>query len=283
MDKILNGKEASKKVKEVVKNEVTALKEKGIEICLVVILVGKDKASAIYVKNKQKACEETGIISKTIELDEKTNEKELFNIIDDFNKDKKVNGILVQLPLPKQIDEKKVIDRIDNLKDVDCFNVKNIGKLVVGEDSFLPCTPAGIIELLEQKKIDLKGKHCVIVGRSNIVGKPLAFLMLQKDATVSICHSKTSNLEFFTKNADILVAAVGKENFIRRDMVKKGAIVVDVGINRNKEGKICGDVKFDEVYDVAEFITPVPGGVGPMTIAMLLKNTLYAAKIQNKL
>ncbi len=283
MDKILNGKEASKKVKEVVKNEVTALKEKGIEICLVVILVGKDKASAIYVKNKQKACEETGIISKTIELDEKTNEKELFSIIDDLNKDKKVNGILVQLPLPKQIDEKKVIDRIDNLKDVDCFNVKNIGKLVVGENSFLPCTPAGIIELLEQKKIDLKGKHCVIVGRSNIVGKPLAFLMLQKDATVSICHSKTSNLEFFTKNADILVAAVGKENFIRRDMVKKGAIIVDVGINRNKEGKICGDVKFDEVYDVAEFITPVPGGVGPMTIAMLLKNTLYAAKIQNKL
>lgn len=283
MDKILNGKEASKKVKEVVKKEVEALKENGIEVCLVVILVGKDRASAIYVKNKQKACEETGIISKTIELDENISEKELLDVIDGLNKDKKVNGILVQLPLPKQIDEKKVIDRIDYLKDVDCFNVKNIGKLVIGEDCFLPCTPAGIIELMEQKKIDLKGKHCVIVGRSNIVGKPLAFLMLQRDATVSICHSKTSNLEFFTKNADILVAAVGKENFITKDMVKKGAIVIDVGINRNAEGKICGDVKFDEVFDVAGFITPVPGGVGPMTIATLLKNTIYAAKIQNKL
>lgn len=283
MDKILCGKQASKKVKDMVKKEVEVLKKKGVEVFLVVILVGKDKASAIYVKNKQKACEETGIISKTIELDENIKEKELLDIIDGLNKDKKVNGILVQLPLPKHIDEKNVIDKIDYLKDVDCFNIKNIGKLVVGKFCFLPCTPSGIIDLIEQKGIDLKGKHCVIVGRSNIVGKPLAFLMLQKDATVSICHSKTLNLEFFTRSADVLVVAVGKENFITKDMVKKGAIVIDVGINRNKEGKICGDVKYDEVYDVAEFITPVPGGVGPMTIAMLMKNTLFAAKIQNKL
>lgn len=283
MSKILCGKRASKNVKNVVKKEVEVLKRKGIEVCLAVILVGKDKSSVVYVRNKKIACEEIGIISRTIELDENIKERELLDIIDNLNKEKKVNGILVQLPLPKHINEKKVIDKIDDLKDVDCFNVKNIGKLVVGKPCFLPCTPSGIIDLIEQNGIDLKGKYCVIVGRSNIVGKPLAFLMLQRNATVSICHSKTLNLEFFTKNADVLVAAVGKENFITKNMVKKGAIVIDVGINRNKEGKICGDVKYDEVYDVAEFITPVPGGVGPMTIAMLMKNTIHAAKIQNKL
>ena len=283
MAKIIDGKEISRRLKEKIKKEVEILKGRKIEVCLAVVLVGQDPASKIYVRNKEKTGWELGILSKEIFLYENITEKDLLETIKILNDDEKVNGILVQLPLPKHIEENRIIDYINPLKDVDCFNSLNFGKLICRKDFiFSPCTPAGIVELIDSTGVDVSGKNCVVVGRSNIVGKPISFLMLKKDATVSICHSKTKNLTFFTRNADILVAAVGIANFIKKDMVKEGAIVIDVGINRENK-KICGDVKYDEVFDVASHITPVPGGVGPMTIAKLMENVVVAAKIQNNI
>lgn len=235
----------------------------------------------IYVKNKKLTCEELGIVSREILLDEKITQEDLIEIIKKLNSDVFVNGILVQLPLPKHINEKEIINIIDPLKDVDCFNVKNVGKILTDDFGFLPCTPAGVVDLIESTKVEITGKNCTIIGRSNIVGKPLFMLMLKKNTTVSICHSKTFDLKWHTKNADILIAAMGRPNFVKKDMVKKNAIVIDVGINRLDSGKIVGDVDFDDVFDVASYITPVPGGVGPMTIAKLMQNTLIAAKLQN--
>ena len=245
---------------------------------LAVILVGDDPASAVYVRNKHKGCLEVGITSFEIRMPADTPEAELLEKIDELNSDPAVHGILVQLPLPKHIDENKVIDRIDPKKDVDAFHPENVGKIMLGKYDFLPCTPAGIMKLLEFYNIDLTGKECVVIGRSNIVGKPMALLMLEKNGTVTICHSKTKNLSEVTKRADVLVVAIGKPEFLTADMVKDGAVVVDVGINRTAEGKLVGDVAFAEVAEKASYITPVPGGVGPMTITMLLKNTLTAAQ-----
>ena len=245
---------------------------------LAVILVGDDPASAVYVRNKHKGCLEVGITSFEIRMPADTPEAELLEKIDELNNDPAVHGILVQLPLPKHIDENKVIDRIDPKKDVDAFHPENVGKIMLGKYDFLPCTPAGIMKLLEFYNIDLTGKECVVIGRSNIVGKPMALLMLEKNGTVTICHSKTKNLSEVTKRADVLVVAIGKPEFLTADMVKDGAVVVDVGINRTAEGKLVGDVAFAEVSKKASYITPVPGGVGPMTITMLLKNTLTAAQ-----
>ena len=245
---------------------------------LAVILVGDDPASAVYVRNKHKGCLEVGITSFEIRMPADTPEAELLEKIDELNSDPAVHGILVQLPLPKHIDENKVIDRIDPKKDVDAFHPENVGKIMLGKYDFLPCTPAGIMKLLEFYNIDLTGKEGVVIGRSNIVGKPMALLMLEKNGTVTICHSKTKNLSEVTKRADVLVVAIGKPEFLTADMVKDGAVVVDVGINRTAEGKLVGDVAFAEVAEKASYITPVPGGVGPMTITMLLKNTLTAAQ-----
>ena len=281
MAEIIDGKKISIKLKEKVKEEVYLLKEKKISVCLAVVLVGKDPASKIYVKNKKLTCEELGIVSREILLDEKITQEDLIEIIKKLNSDVFVNGILVQLPLPKHINEKEIINIIDPLKDVDCFNVKNVGKILTDDFGFLPCTPAGVVDLIESTKVEITGKNCTIIGRSNIVGKPLFMLMLKKNTTVSICHSKTFDLKWHTKNADILIAAMGRPNFVKKDMVKKNAIVIDVGINRLDSGKIVGDVDFDDVFDVASYITPVPGGVGPMTIAKLMQNTLIAAKLQN--
>ena len=283
MGKIIDGLAVAKKMKLKLKNEVEKLKEKKISVCLAVILIGNNAASKIYVRNKQRVCEELGIISKRILLDEHVEEIELLKIIKSLNEDEEINGILLQMPIPKHLDEKKIINFIDSNKDVDCFNAKNVGRLLTEDFSFVPCTPSGIVELIESTNFDIQGKNCVIVGRSNIVGKPMAILMLQKNATVTVCHSKTSNLKFFTKNADVLIIAIGKANFIKADMVKKGAIVIDVGINRLADGKLVGDVSFEEVLDVASFLTPVPGGVGPMTIAKLMQNVIIAAKLQNEI
>lgn len=283
MANIIDGVKIAKLLKEKTRKEVEILKEKKIPVCLAVILVGEDKASKIYVKNKKKTCLELGIESKEIILKENTKEKELFKIVEDLNKDKSVNGILVQLPLPKHLSEEKLINLINPLKDVDCFNEKNVGKLLSKNNYFSPCTPSGIIEMLEYINYEIEGKNCVILGRSKIVGTPMALLMLKKNATVTICHSKTLNLEFFTKNADILISAIGKAGFVKKEMVKKGAVVIDVGISRLENGKIVGDVCFDEVFNVASFLTPVPGGVGPLTIAKLMESVIVAAKIQNNL
>ena len=245
---------------------------------LAVILVGDDPASAVYVRNKHKGCLEVGITSLEIRMPADTNEDALLAKIDELNADPAVHGILVQLPLPKHIDENKVIDRIDPRKDVDAFHPENVGKIMLGKYDFLPCTPAGIMKLLAFYNIDITGKECVVIGRSNIVGKPMAHLLLEKNGTVTVCHSRTNNLSEVTKRADILVVAIGKPEFLTADMVKDGAVVVDVGINRTAEGKLVGDVAFAEVAEKASYITPVPGGVGPMTITMLLKNTLTAAE-----
>lgn len=280
---LISGKEVSQKVKDEIKSQTELLKDKGISVKLAVIIVGDDPASHIYVKNKKKACEYVGFESLEYALDENTSEEELLELIDKLNKDKTVNGILCQLPLPKHIDEKKIIDSISPLKDVDAFHPVNVGKIMIGDYEFLPCTPAGIMRLIESTSYDVSGKDCVIIGRSNIVGKPMAMLMLHKNATVTICHSRTKNIEEKIKNADIVIAAVGIPKFVKGDMVKEGALVIDVGINRNSDGKLCGDVDFDEVSKKASFITPVPGGVGPMTISMLMQNTLKAAKLQNNL
>lgn len=278
---LIDGKAVSAAVKERVRLEVEQLKKQGVDACLAVIIVGSDPASRVYVNNKKKACELTGIRSEEYALPEETTQQELLALIDRLNADSKVNGILCQLPLPKHIDENTVIERIDPKKDVDMFSCVNVGKMWVGDGVFLPCTPAGVMELLSYYKIDLCGKNCVVVGRSNIVGKPMACLLLEKNATVTVCHSKTKNLGEICRAADVIVAAVGKAKFITADMVKNGAVVVDVGINRNENGKLCGDVDFENVKEKASYITPVPGGCGPMTIAMLMKNTVAAVKMQN--
>lgn len=281
MARIIDGKAVSQFVKDEVKKEVSALGEKGVTVGLAVIIVGNDPASRTYVNNKKKACEATGIISEEYALPEDTTMEELLALIRELNAKKSINGILCQLPLPKHLDEKVVVENIDPIKDVDAFHAVNTGHIMIGDYSFLPCTPAGIMEMLKYYNIEIEGKECVVIGRSNIVGKPMAMLLLQKNGTVTVCHSRTKNLKEVTSRADILVAAVGKPYFVTADMVKDGAVVIDVGMDRNKEGKLCGDVDFAEVEKKASYITPVPGGVGPMTIATLMKNTVTAAKIQN--
>lgn len=282
MSNIIDGKLVSAAVKERVANEVKELNQKGISVCLAVILVGSDPASQIYVANKKKACEQLGIISKEYLLPEATTQDELLALVNKLNNDKTVNGILCQLPLPKGLNEKAVIAAINPEKDVDAFHPVNVGKIMIGDYDFLPCTPAGVMEMLSFYNIDVCGKECVVIGRSNIVGKPMGMLLLHKNGTVTICHSRTQNLSEVTAKADILVAAVGKAKFVTADMVKPGAVVIDVGMNR-ENGKLCGDVDFDAVSQKASYITPVPGGVGPMTIATLMQNTLTAAKRQNNL
>lgn len=281
MYKIINGKEVSSAVREQIANEVALLKNNGVTAGLAVIIVGNDPASKVYVDNKKKGCEQTGMNSFEYALPEETTTEELIALIDKLNNDSNVHGILCQLPVPKHIDEEKVLNAISPEKDVDAFHPVNCGKVMTGDYKFAPCTPSGMMEMLKYYNIPVAGKHCVIIGRSNIVGKPMAMLMLENNATVTICHSKTENLSEITKQADILVAAVGKPKFVTADMVKDGAVVLDVGINRMTDGKLCGDVDFDNVADKTSFITPVPGGVGPMTITMLLKNTLEAAKSSN--
>ncbi|MBE6532645.1 MAG: bifunctional methylenetetrahydrofolate dehydrogenase/methenyltetrahydrofolate cyclohydrolase FolD [Ruminococcaceae bacterium] len=279
MAEIIDGKLVSNKLREELKVEVANFKnEFGITPGLAVIMVGDNPASAVYVRNKHKACADVGITSYQIELPTETSEDELLSKIDELNADKNVHGILVQLPLPKHISEEKVINRICADKDVDAFHPINVGKIMIGNYSFLPCTPAGIMELLRYYNVDITGKKCVVVGRSNIVGKPMALLLLEKHGTVTVCHSRTRELSEITKAADILVVAIGKAGFLTADMVKDGAVVIDVGINRLPDGRLSGDVDFEAVAEHASLITPVPGGVGPMTITMLLKNTLTAAK-----
>ncbi len=281
MAEIISGKIVSQKVREEIKCEVASFKEAhGRAPGLAVIVVGDDPASAVYVRNKHKACLDVGITSYQIEYPADFSEDALLSKIDELNADPEVNGILVQLPLPKHINEKRVIDRISPLKDVDAFHPENVGKIVIGDYDFLPCTPAGIVELLLHYNVEISGKKCVVIGRSNIVGKPMALLLTERNGTVTLCHSRTQNLAEITREADIVVVAIGKAEFLRGDMVKEGAVVIDVGINRLADGKLAGDVKFDEVEPKASMITPVPGGVGPMTITMLLKNTLTAAKKQ---
>lgn len=279
MAKIIDGKAVSAAVKEQVRDEIA---RDGIKAGLAVVIVGNDPASRVYVNNKKKACEFCGIQSFEYALPEETTMEQLLELIDTLNSDENVNGILVQLPLPKQLDEKEVIARISPEKDVDAFHEQNVGKIMIGNYSFLPCTPSGCMDLIHSTGVEISGKECVVIGRSNIVGKPMAMLLLHENGTVTICHSRTKNLAEVCSRADILVAAVGKPNFVTADMVKEGAVVIDVGINRLPDGNLCGDVKFDEVSEKAGWITPVPGGVGPMTIATLMKNTLTAAKQQKK-
>ncbi len=283
-NKIIDGKLISANVKEQIRVEVEELKNsKGIEIGLAVVIVGDNPASRVYVNNKKKACETVGFNSFEYALPAETTEKELLELVEKLNNDDKVDGILVQLPLPKHIDENAVINAISPKKDVDAFHPENVGHIMIGDFAYLPCTPAGVMEMLAQKGIEVEGKNCVVIGRSNIVGKPMSMLLLHKNATVTICHSRTKNLAEVTKQADILVAAVGRANFVTADMVKDGAVVIDVGMNRNADGKLCGDVAYDECFAKSSFITPVPGGVGPMTIAMLMKNTLTSAKIKHNI
>ncbi len=282
MYKIISGKEVSQAVKERVSDEVKLLRAEGIEPCLAVILVGEDPASKVYVNNKKKACEFCGIRSLEYILPEETTQEELNALVEKLNNDDSVNGILCQLPLPKHLDEQTVINLIKPEKDVDAFHPENVGHIMIGDFNFLPCTPAGIMEMLKSENISLDGKHCAIIGRSNIVGKPMAMLMLKENATVTVCHSHTKNLKDIVKQADVIVAAVGRPKFVTADMVKDGAVIIDVGINRGEDGKLCGDVDFDSCCEKTSYITPVPGGVGPMTIATLMQNTITAAKIQNK-
>lgn len=277
MATIIDGRAVSKKIKQDLKKEVENLKEKGINPCLAVVIVGNDPASKVYVAGKIRDCKEIGIESKHFELDENTSEDELLKLVKKLNEDKEVSGLLVQLPLPEHINEKTIINAIDPKKDVDAFHPVNVGKIMIGDYDFLPCTPSGVMHLLEAYNIDICGKECVVVGRSNIVGKPQAMLLLQKNGTVTMCHSKTKDLKQVTKRADILVVAIGKGEFVTADMIKEGAVVIDVGMNRNAEGKLVGDVKFDEVSEKASYITPVPGGVGVMTRAILMKNAVKAA------
>ncbi|MGE4284115.1 MAG: bifunctional methylenetetrahydrofolate dehydrogenase/methenyltetrahydrofolate cyclohydrolase FolD [Clostridia bacterium] len=278
--KILNGKEIAARIRGELKGTVDSLKEEGIHPGLAVVIVGDNPASRVYVNSKKRACAEIGIESFEFALPQDTTEEQLLNLIKDLNNDKKVNGILVQLPLPKHIDEEKVIYAIDSIKDVDAFHPVNAGKLMIGKPEFLPCTPAGVMELIRESGIDIAGKECVIIGRSNIVGKPQAMLLLMENGTVTICHSRTKDLQEVCRRADILVAAVGRPEFIKGTMIKPGAVVIDVGINRAEDKKLVGDVEFSSASEVASAITPVPGGVGPMTIIMLMKNTVKAARIQ---
>lgn len=281
MAQIIDGKAVSKAVRQRVAAETEELKKKGITPGLAVILVGDDPASQVYVRNKERACEEVGFYSEKYTLPENTTQEELNALVDKLNARKEISGILCQLPLPKHLDDKAVINRIDPKKDVDAFHPENVGAIMIGDYHFLPCTPAGVMELIHSTGVEITGKKAVVIGRSNIVGKPMAMLLLHENATVEITHSKTKNLADITRTADILVAAIGKAGFVTADMVKEGAVVIDVGMNRNAEGKLCGDVDFHEVSKKCSYITPVPGGVGPMTISMLMQNTLTAAKIQN--
>jgi methylenetetrahydrofolate dehydrogenase (NADP+)/methenyltetrahydrofolate cyclohydrolase len=282
MAKLINGKEVSANVKERVKEETAKLKaERNITPGLAVVIVGNDPASRVYVNSKKKACAEVGFNSYEYALPKETTQQELLDLVEKLNNDKNVDGILCQLPLPSQIDENAIINAIRPEKDVDAFHPFNVGKIMIGEFAFLPCTPAGVMELIDSTGTEISGKNCVVIGRSNIVGKPMSMLLLHRSGTVTICHSRTQNLAEICRNADILVAAVGKANFVTADMVKEGAVVIDVGMNRLENGKLCGDVAFDEVEKKASYITPVPGGVGPMTIAMLMQNTLTAAKMHN--
>lgn len=276
----MDGKMVSAKVRGSILEEVNGLKDKGVRPGLAVIIVGEDPASKVYVRNKERACEECGFYSEKYALPEETMQEELLGLIDELNHNPRIDGILCQLPVPKHINEQAIIDAISPEKDVDAFHPINVGKIMVGNFDFLPCTPAGVMQLLEEYDIDPNGKNCVVIGRSNIVGKPMAMLLLHKNGTVTICHSRTKNLKEVCAQADILVAAVGKADFVTADMVKEGAVVIDVGMNR-KDGKLCGDVAFDEVNEKASYLTPVPGGVGPMTITMLMKNTLKAAKLHH--
>lgn len=278
MAEIIDGKKISAQIKEEVKQETAKLAAEGITVTLAVIQVGNDPASSVYVGNKKKACEYVGFRSLAYELPEETTQEELLALIGELNGRADVNGILVQLPLPGHISEDKIIQTISPDKDVDGFHVQNVGRLSVGEKGFVSCTPAGVIELLKRSGITIEGKECVVIGRSNIVGKPMAALLLRENGTVTICHSKTRNLADITRRADILVAAIGKPKFITAEYVKDGAVVIDVGIHRNENNKLCGDVDFDSVALKASYITPVPGGVGPMTIAMLMANCLQSAK-----
>ncbi|MBR5442108.1 MAG: bifunctional methylenetetrahydrofolate dehydrogenase/methenyltetrahydrofolate cyclohydrolase FolD [Clostridia bacterium] len=278
MAELMNGKAVSAAKRAELKEMVAALNEKGIQAGLAVIIVGNNSASRVYVNNKKKGCEEIGVNSYEYALPEETTQVELLKLIDELNNDSRVNGILCQLPLPSHIDEQSVINAINPEKDVDAFHPFNVGHIMIGDYTYLPCTPAGIMEILKFYNVSVAGKKCVVIGRSNIVGKPMAMLLLKENGTVEICHSRTANLAEETSRADILVAAVGKADFVTADMVKDGAVVIDVGMNRNAEGKLCGDVCFDEVEKKASYITPVPGGVGPMTITMLLENTVRSAE-----
>lgn len=275
---LLNGKELAQKLQQEMTQEVTALKEKGLQPGLAVILVGEDPASQVYVRNKERAANNIGMYSVVYRLPETTSEADLIAKIEELNQDDKIHGILVQLPLPKHINEDLVLDTIAPEKDVDGFHPMNLGNLFAGKPTMIPCTPAGIMELIKLSGLDLAGKNAVIIGRSNIVGKPMAHLLLQANATVTICHSKTKNLPKVAKQADVLVVAIGRANFVTADFVKEGAVVIDVGINRDENNKLTGDVKFDEVAPLTSYITPVPGGVGPMTITMLMRQTIAAAK-----
>ena len=275
---LIDGKAVSQAVKERVRDEIA---REGLKIGLAVVIVGNDQASRVYVNNKKKACEFCGITSYEYALPEETTEEQLLELMDTLNKDGKVNGILVQLPLPEHIDEKKIIEHISPMKDVDAFHAVNVGRIMIGDYAFLPCTPAGVMELIHSTGTEVSGKECVVIGRSNIVGKPMAMLLLHENGTVTVCHSRTKDLAEVCRRADILVSAVGRAGFVTADMVKDGAVVIDVGMNRNAEGKLCGDVDFDGVAPKCSFITPVPGGVGPMTIAMLMENTLRAKQLQS--
>lgn len=283
MAMIIDGKAVSAATREAIKNEVAELKEKGVTPGLAVIIVGDDPASRVYVNNKKKACADLGMLSEEYALPAETTNEELLGLINELNGRKDINGILCQLPLPRHLDEKAVINAIAPEKDVDAFHPINVGGIMTGDYSFLPCTPAGVMQMLKHYDIQTAGKHCVVIGRSNIVGKPMAMLMLHANATVTICHSRTANLAEECKRADILIAAVGKPKFVTPDMVKEGAVVIDVGMDRDENGKLCGDVDFDAVEPICGAISPVPGGVGPMTISMLMRNTLTAAKLQNNL
>lgn len=278
MATIIDGKELSKKLKEQMKDRVAQMRQQGIVPKLVVVLVGNNSASEVYVRNKHKACGEVGIESEVIKMPEETTQQELLDVVKGLNEDRTVDGILVQLPLPGQINEKVVLRSILPEKDVDGFHPVNVGLLSIGDDCYAPATPSGIIAMFKEYGIEIAGKHCVIIGRSNIVGKPMAALLLRHNATVTVCHSKTPNLGELTRQADIVIVATGHRHTLTADMVKEGAVVIDVGMNRNELGKLCGDVDFDEVKEKASFITPVPGGVGPMTITELLENTILAAQ-----
>lgn len=275
---IINGKELAKQIRSDLKKEVDALREDGIIPKLAVIMVGNDKASEVYVRNKSKACNEVGIEFEEFLKDENTTQEELIELIDELNKREDIDGILLQSPIPKQLDIRQAFNRIDEKKDVDGFNPINVGKLAIGEDCFISCTPYGVIKMLEAYNIEIEGKRAVVIGRSNIVGKPLAQCLLNKNATVTICHSKTRELESIVKEADIVVAALGRPKFVTANMIKDGAVVIDVGINRTDDGKLVGDVDFENIENKASYITPVPGGVGPMTIAMLMNNVVKVAK-----
>lgn len=283
MAEIIDGKALARKIRMELKEEVEKLKKKNIFPKLAVIMVGEDKASKVYVRNKSKACEEIGVEYEEFLLKDDTKMEDLLNLIEELNNRPDINGILLQSPIPKHLDINKAFNKIDYRKDVDGFNPVNVGKLVIGEDCFISCTPFGVMKMLEEYGIEIEGKNAVVVGRSNIVGKPLAQCLLKKNATVTICHSRTKNIHEITNNADIVVAALGKPKYIKENMVKEGAVVIDIGINRGDDGKLVGDVDFENVSKKASYITPVPGGVGPMTIAMLMNNVVKAAKEQKKL